>query len=198
MLGRPKPKVRAISVLAAEFMTIESDYFLIGEDWQLYLTRFSRAAKSVGLPKREADLLGVALNEMAENTAIHSQSPVPGLAGYHVAPGSAQFCVADVGVGILGSLRNCSVYQTVKTHREAIRLALHDGVSRFGPHQGGFGFGRVFKALVANWGDVRFRSGEACLTMSGVDLDADQGTEHFPPPLPGFQVSVTCRVRAPG
>ena len=195
--GNPKQPVRNIDIMPAEFMVIANEAFLTGQDWQLFLARFSRSAEAAGLPRREAAALAASMQEIADNVVIHSDSPVPGLAGYHVTPDYAQYCVADVGMGVLSSLRTCPTYASLQSHREAIRLALRDGVSRFGPHDGGFGLGFVFKALVAHWGELRFRSGEACLTMSGTDLNADLGIEHFPPALPGFQVSVTCRMRPP-
>jgi hypothetical protein len=111
-----------------------------------------------------------------------------------VTPEAALFTVVDAGIGILASLRSQPAYQHFQVHLEAIRAALHVGVTRFGPGQGGFGFADVFKSLATDSGLVRFRSGEGCISMDGTDLDADtKGNETFPPALPGFQVTVCCR-----
>ena len=58
---------------------------------------------------------------------------------------------------------------------------------------GGFGFHQVFKSLAAQWGQLRFRSGEGCIRMDGTGLDADRGEERDLPYLGGFQVAVCCR-----
>lgn len=164
--------------------------------WGLFETRFSRSAEQVGLSKSTASLLQAALREMAENTILHSQSPHPPVAAYRVHTHTAQFCVGDFGIGVLKSLRSCRDFQHVERHCDALRLALHDGNSRFGLGQGGFGFRPIFKALTAQWGQLRFRSGTGCISMSGADLTIDHGGTHFPPFLPGFQVTITCRARS--
>jgi hypothetical protein len=119
------------------------------------------------------------------------------LVGYAVEESMAVFSVADVGIGILTSLRSHPAYERIHLHKDAIRAALHDGTSRFGPNTRGLGFRQIFKALAAQWGYLRFRSGNGCVTLNGQALDADQGEETFPPDLPGFQVTVCCRTVAP-
>jgi hypothetical protein len=99
----------------------------------------------------------------------------------------------DVGRGVLTSLRSNPAYQHLQADKDAIREALHDGVSRYGPNRGGLGFRQVFKALLDQWGYLRFRSGNGSITMDGSDLDADKGEARYPPSLPGFQVTVCCR-----
>jgi hypothetical protein len=49
----------------------------------------------------------------------------------------------------LKSLTSHDAYRHVQSHKEAVRLALRRGVSRYGPGQGGLGFYSVFKALAA-------------------------------------------------
>lgn len=191
--GPSRVRARDIKSRVAEFACIEKPADLDEQDWGLFEARFCRSAQGAGLQRREAGALQGALREMAENALIHSEAPIPALVGYHVVPGMAQFCVADVGIGVLASLRTCPDFQHIGLHKDAIREALKDGTSRFGRNKGGFGFRSVFKALVAQWGQLRFRSGEGCVIMDGMDLAADKGEEHFPPSLPGFQVSVACR-----
>lgn len=183
-----------IGIRSAEFTVLHTKDELSAVEWESFEIRFNRSAQNVGFAPVTADRMQAALREMTDNAMIHSESPVPVLVGYRVLDGAAQFCVADVGIGVLASLCTCQDYKHLHLHNQAIREALKDSTSRYGRNRGGYGFRQVFKALMAQWGHLRFRSGEGCITMDGTDLAADKGREHFPPFLPGFQVSVTCRV----
>jgi anti-sigma regulatory factor (Ser/Thr protein kinase) len=193
MSGPPKPPLRRADVQPAEFHLVESKADLLSPDWEQFVLRYDRSSQSAGFSKAIASRLQAALCEMADNAVLHSDSPVAALVGYRVTEGVSQFCVADVGIGVLRSLTGCPDYRYLSVHNDAINAALKDGTTRHGIGQGGFGFRRVFKAITSQWGLLRFRSGEGCLSMDGYDLDCDQGTESFPPFLPGFQVSVCCR-----
>jgi hypothetical protein len=129
---------------------------------------------------------------------FRAQFQVASLIGYEVRGHVAQFCVVDVGRGVLESLRENPAYSDITVHSDAIKMALHTGVSRVvGQNRRGFGFNTVFKALTEQWGQLRFRSGEGVITMNGMGLDADQGQERDLPYLSGFQVAVACRTSAP-
>jgi hypothetical protein len=190
--GAARPPLRRIDVRLAEFYvaTTEDD---LDDNWKQFSIRFARSAEHAGLKKLVANGLRGSLHEMTEIALIHGQSDVAVLVGYRVLKGTAQFCVADVGIGVLASLRNCSDFSHLRFENEAIKEALRDGVSCFGRNRGGMGFRQVFKSLTEHWGVLRFRSGEGCITMNGTDLETDRGSEHYPPGLPGFQVTVTCR-----
>jgi anti-sigma regulatory factor (Ser/Thr protein kinase) len=178
---------------SAEFTLLSHKEQLLCDPWALFEARLNRSATMAGFSRPISDLLQGALHEMAENSLLHSNSSFPVIVGYHALNGFIQFCVADIGIGVLGSLRTCGDYSGLKTHAEAIRNALHDGVTRFGRQRGGFGFRPVFKAVVSEWGLLRFRSGEGCITIDGKGCDADSGKESSLPFLPGFQVTVSCR-----
>lgn len=184
---------RRIDVQPAEFHLLHTDADPEDIDWKAFTIRFNRSAQEVGLDKNLAGGLRSALLEMADNAVLHSQTDGPILVGYRVLDGFAQFCVADVGIGVLASLRSCPDFSHLRYDHEAIREALRDGVSRMGMKQGGMGFREIFKALSEQWGQLRFRSGQGCLMMDGTDLDADRLDEVFVSPLPGFQVTVSCR-----
>jgi anti-sigma regulatory factor (Ser/Thr protein kinase) len=186
-----------LEIRSVEFLSLRGEAQLASKEVELFEIRFNRSAQSVGISSGVSDQLQVALHEMIENAIIHSECEVQPLAGYSIANGCAQFCVADVGIGVLASLRKCSDYHHIHRHKDAIRAALHDGTTRFGHQKGGFGFHEVFKALIEQWGAVRFRSGEGCISMNGSHLNADAGREHFPPLMAGFQASVACRAMAP-
>jgi hypothetical protein len=194
-LGEPAGRLRmdTLEIRPIEFLSLRDQAHVASTEVELFEIRFNRSAQSVGISPSVSDQLQVALHEMLENAVIHSEAAVSPIAGYAVGEGRAHFCVADVGIGVLKSLRQCGDFGHLRLHTHAIRTALHDGNSRFGKQRGGFGFREVFKALAAQWGDLRFRSGEGCISMNGQDLNADVGTERFPPSLPGFQVSVVCR-----
>lgn len=130
---------------------------------------------------------------MADNATLHANAPVGVLVGYQATDGAVVCCVADVGIGVLASLTTHDAYRHVQTHKEAIRLALRKGVSRFGPGHGGLGFYNVFKALAAMSGTLRFRSGEGSVTMDGTDMQGDKGEESHVLFRPGFQVTICCR-----
>jgi hypothetical protein len=186
-----------IEVRPLEFISLLNEEHLESDFVQCFEIRFNRSASNAGLPRTVSDQLQVALHEMMENSLIHSHAAIAPVAGYSVADGIAEFSVFDLGIGVLASLKSCPEYNHISLHKDAIRAALQDGISRFGAQKGGFGFREVFKALIASWGELRFRSGEGCISMSGSHLANDQGIEHFPPLLPGFQVSVACRASAP-
>jgi anti-sigma regulatory factor (Ser/Thr protein kinase) len=169
-----------------------------GDEWDYFAGRFDASARSVGFSFDAAAKLHLALYEMTENAVIHAETPAI-LVGYHASPGKVLFCVADIGIGVLASLRKNPAFSGLKLHNEAIRAALQDGATSRLPREGGggFGFRQVFTSLADQWGSLRFRSREGCVTMEGTDCDANRGGLTHPPPLPGFQVTVCCRTHAP-
>jgi hypothetical protein len=175
------------------FFVLKDETQLESRPWKLFETVYNRSSAKAGFPEKVASQLSVALHEMAANASTHALPPIPVLVGFRVRDGLSLFTVADVGIGVYESLRKHPSYANTDTHAQAIRLALHDGVSSIDPGQRGFGFREVFKAILSCDGMLRFRSGKGCIEMSGADLGADRGTETFPPQLPGFQVSVCCR-----
>lgn len=194
MTGRQKPPPRTITPQAHEFFVLEGNDPTTGQDWGEYLVRFRQSIKNAGFDLEKATGIAAALGEMADNATLHANAPVGVLVGYQVINCAAVCCVADVGDGMLKSLTSNIAYRHVQSHKEAIRLALQRGVSRYGPGQGGLGFYHVFKALAAMSGTLRFRSGEGCVTMDGTEFEADKGEECYVLFRPGFQVTICCRV----
>jgi hypothetical protein len=182
-----------------EFFLVAQEADVVNQLFGEYVLRFDFAAKRIGLPEKTADHLQAALHEMAANAVTHAKAPIPALIGYEVRGHTATFCVVDVGIGVLESLHSNPAYRQLSVHSEAIRTALQDHVSCVvGDFSRGNGFRSVFKSLVEQYGDLRFRSGEGCVRMHGMDLDADKGKElRSLPYLPGFQVAVSCRTRPP-
>jgi hypothetical protein len=182
-----------------EFFVIAAERDIVDNPlYGQYLLRFEFGAKEIGLPRRTALDLQAALHEMAENVVRHAKAPVAALIGYETRGNVATFCVVDVGIGVLDSLRSNPDYGYLSIHSEAIRLALQEGVSSItGEFRRGNGFRSVFKSLAEQYGILHFRSGEGSIEMHGMDLDADKGEERRSLPyLKGFQVAVSCRTRA--
>jgi anti-sigma regulatory factor (Ser/Thr protein kinase) len=192
--GRQKQPPRTVTPSAHEFFVLEgSNSPTTEQDWLEFLVRFRQSVKSAGFNMERAKGIAAALGEMADNATIHANTPVGVLVGYHVIHGATVCCVADVGIGVFASLTSHEAYRHVQSHKEAVRLALRRGVTRYGPGQGGLGFYNVFKALAAMSGTLRFRSGEGCVSMDGTDVDADKGEESYVIFRPGFQVTICCR-----
>jgi anti-sigma regulatory factor (Ser/Thr protein kinase) len=196
--GHQKRPPRRLDPRAAEFLLLQTEDDLTGDDWDHFAGRFDPSTRNVGFSFDAAARLQLALYEMAENAVIHAEASAI-LVGYDASPGKATFCVADVGIGVLASLRKNPVFSGMKLHNDAIRAALQDGATSRLPEEGGggFGFRQVFTSLADQWGSLRFRSGEGCITMEGTGCDANLGNVTHPPPLPGFQVSICCRTKAP-
>ena len=193
-MGRQKFPPRTMTPMSHEFFVLEGSSMPTTErDWSEFLVRLRQSVKSVGFDLERAKRIAAAFGEMADNATLHANAPVGVLVGYQVIDGAVVCCVADVGVGVLKSLTSHDAYRHVQTHKEAVRLALRKGVSRFGPGLGGLGFYNVFKALAAMSGTLRFRSGEGCVTMDGTGFDADKGEESYVVFRPGFQVTICCR-----
>lgn len=194
-VGPQKAPPRSLTPHESEFIVVETEEEIVHRDWKEFLIRFRQSAKVAGFPLDRAKGLAAALGEMAENAVVHANSPHGVLVGYQATGGVALCCIADVGVGVMESLRTHPAYKHLDRHKDAIRIAIRRGESRFGPGTGsGSGFYQVFKSLVAMWGTLRFRSGEGCITMDGRDFDSDQGEESFVLYRPGFQVTFCCRV----
>ena len=191
-VGPRKSMPKDVSPRSVEFTTVGDENETTESAWENFLQRFERSIKAVGFTAEAALNLQSALHEMATNAVIHSESPVPALVGYSVVGNSALFSVADVGQGVVASLTSNPKYATLTQPVDAIQKALQTGVTSRVDESGGFGFGTVFKALTEAWGQLRFRSGNGCITMDGTELDVDKSIRRFPPPLPGFQVSVCC------
>lgn len=193
--GPSKSLINNINAQSCEFQLLPSlDTFHSDVGWETFLCRFERSAKTIGFSALTAAKLQSAFSEMSENALLHSESSIPPLVGYSAHDATAQFAVIDVGIGVRASLVRNPRYANLTDDVQAVQLALQTGVSCRRDEQGGFGFHSVFKALAEQWGQLRFRSGNGCISMDGTGLHSDQCRRTYPPQLPGFQVSMTCRV----
>lgn len=154
-----------------------------------------KAAVAIGFHRRIAAQFVGALGEMVSNIYEHSGAPASGIVAFRAASGSFEFVVADRGIGVLDSLRTCPEYAKLADHGEALRLALTDGVSRFGPEaKRGNGFRPLFVGLANLSGSLRFRSGDHALVIEGQKINAMAARTAQKARLPGFLSSVSCRL----
>jgi hypothetical protein len=165
-------------------------------EWRpfFYATRDSLASAGFSIDGSRA--IAGAFGEMANNVWDHSMSEYSGLFAFQVQPERVTFCIADVGVGVLQSLRQNSQFASLKTSTAALSTALKDGVSRFGNQGRGYGFSDLIRGVSNQWGISRLRSGEGKVVL---DHTSDQLTRHssYLPFLPGLQVIFTCGKHAP-
>lgn len=165
------------------------------EVWNHWQLRFKLAAENSGFPKSFASALTGAMGELQDNIPLHSEHAKSGLVAFQGAPGVFEFVVSDQGIGVLASLRKNPGHQDLAHAGEALQIAISDGGSRFAKETGhGYGISQLYRALAAVEGDIRFRSGDHALELSGSGPNpslapslAQKGH------LPGLTISVVCR-----
>lgn len=161
----------------------------------LFGMEVQRAASSVGFSRTRAQQLVGALRELIDNIIVHSGAPESGLAAFKASDGDLELVVCDQGIGVLESLRTTPEQAGLTDHGDALRLALTEGVSRFGSDANrGKGFRPLFVGLANIWGSLRFRSGDHALTIDGQSPSLIAARCAQKAPIPGFFASVQCRV----
>lgn len=167
--------------------------------WDHHRDRFARSLKQEGFGKPTAYGLVGAYLEMADNAQDHSgtdeQHPAPALAAFHVAPGRMAYGVADLGRGVLASLRTKAEWSNLENSREALLAAIQQRATRRPEYKQGSGFTQVHKSIADLNGVLRFRSGDAALLLDGRPEQAREATLRNSPGLLGFQLSVTCSLQ---
>lgn len=154
------------------------------------VSRFDKAWSS-GLWKTVADLI--------DNVVVHAQipsdAPCRALAAYRADPCYFEFVVADVGRGVLSSLRDNPLHRQLTTSADALRAIVRDGATRSrGIGREGGGIQVMFRKIASRRGVMRFRSGDGVLSIDG-DLDRARERSSPSPTMPGFQAYV--RLHAP-
>jgi len=167
--------------------------------WDQWASHVENAAAANGLARGlVAGLMG-ALGELQENVIQHSGRRQSGVVAYAAGKGAFEFVVADAGIGVLASLRQNSEFAGLADAGEALRAAASDGASRHARSTGrGYGIGRLFRSLAHDAGDLRFRSGDHVMRISG-DAPSLTGQVEIAQKavLGGFIVTVRCAPRRP-
>ena len=164
-----------------------------------FLMKAKRAGREIsGLSTAVSGQLVAAMRELENNIHEHSGAPKTGVLVYKAEPGDFEFVVADYGMGILRSLRQCDSYADLTDEGKALEAGLTDGVSRYGVNGNrGYGFRPIFIGLTNLFGELRFRSGDHALMMDGASPELATARISQKAPIEGFLVSVRCRVELP-
>jgi hypothetical protein len=170
------------------------------DQWSLWASRAEQAAVANGFPRLVAAGIVGAMGELQDNVFRHSHKPETGLAAYAVMPGAFEIVVADAGIGVRASLRECPDYASLPDAGVALQVAVADGNSRFGRDSGGgFGMGQIFRALANHDGELRFRSDDHALTVRGHSPSLQGHVElGHKARLTGLTISVLCRTPGGG
>jgi hypothetical protein len=152
------------------------------------------AAEKCGLPKKVAQCLAAALREMESNIHEHSGAARTGILAYQAKPSSFEFVAADNGLGVLATLREDEEFAELTDHGLALHAALQENVSRYGRHSGhGNGFRDLFLGLAHLNADLRFRSGDHALLISGPQPELKTAHLSQKTPYNGFLAAVRCQ-----
>lgn len=156
--------------------------------WSKFADSLEVAAQSCGLSRRMAQGVAGVVQELQDNIFEHSYSPSTGTLGFRQVGNAIEIVVADSGVGILGSFQRISA-AAFYTHEEALRAVVYEHRSRFDAKDGhGSGLRQIFAQLATLHGNLRFRTGDVSLSISGNNFTIDHIIMADEPFLPGFLV----------
>lgn len=180
------PKTRSIGFLRTNIPYDTSE-------WTTFGLAMQRAAAGAGFPKTITAQFTAALGEFHSNVYEHSGSAKSGAIAFQAHRGRFEFAAIDGGIGVLQSLRENPAYANLYDSGEALRLALTDGVSRFGADSDrGYGFRPLFVGLANLNGSLRFRSGDHALLIDGQNPTLMTALTAQKPEITGLLISVAC------
>jgi hypothetical protein len=138
------------------------------ERWIAFGLAAQRCAHDRGVPKSAAAQFVAALGELKNNVVDHSGNAETGIVAFLSHDDGIEFVVVDQGIGLLSSLKQNHEFSYLSDDGAALRAALTDGNSKYGNGIGrGMGFRPIFIGLANAVGELRFRSGDHALTISG-------------------------------
>ena len=163
--------------------------------WTSFGLRCQQAAKIAGFTGNTAAQFVGAIGELRSNIHEHSNAEESGLVLFSATKGRFEFAVSDQGIGVMASLNGGTQRHVAEDHGEALRLALTEGVSRYGDSVGrGYGFRPLFVGLANLHGALRFRSGDHTLTIDGYTPTVMTARIAEKPKIQGFVITVLCHV----
>lgn len=156
------------------------------------------SAEAIGCSRAVAQSLAAAIREMESNIHEHSEKPQTGILAFQARHSGFEFVVADCGVGVLTTLREAPEYRDLTDHGRALHTALQNEASRYGraAHRG-MGFSDLFLGLADLNADLRFRSGDHALTITGPRPELKMARLSQKAHYQGFLASVRCRMLTP-
>jgi hypothetical protein len=181
-------------VRGLEFFPIRGREWADERQYHPFESRFCKAAKRAGFGDK-AEALSGALFEMADNVSQHSgadsSSPAPGVIGYYICDGHVAFSIADLGRGVLDSLKENPHWHKLQNSKDALMAIVKDHASRR-PYGGdGEGFKEVFRSLANLNGLIELFSGDGRVRITSTP-SGRQATPQFAGLLSGFQITVNC------
>jgi hypothetical protein len=152
-----------------------------------------KAAEVAGFSNNTAAQFGAALIELKNNVAEHSKATETGVLYFCGGRRWFEFGVTDRGQGVLASLKSWPDYASLANHGDALRFAVSEGGTRYGPgSRHGYGFRPIFLGLAGYRGYLRWRSGDHALVIDGRDANASSGDLLQKPVIDGLTLSVRC------
>lgn len=164
--------------------------------WIEHRRRFALAlTRGPGLHGDLAKGVAKAYEEMVDNVLEHAAPPdapvPPAVMGFHVTQRAFTFAVADLGQGVVASLRASPAHRAVASDHEALDAAVRRGATRREHSRSGTGFRTLHEALADLRCVLRFRTGSGSLVLDGAGRHREV-LAGVRPALIGFQLSVTC------
>jgi hypothetical protein len=193
--GRRPTAAEEWSAPTWEIWPIESEDDVTSVDWCLYQDRFRRAATQHGFSTNLAAALSMALAEMADNVYQHAGGS-RGFAVFQVVERCVHWCVADLGRGVLASLRSSERWSSLENAQGALVAACRGGATSRAGAAAGNGFRQVERSLASLNGWLRFRSDDAVIELHGTS-GALQSRLRSNPRLAGLQIAASCAIGGP-
>lgn len=126
-----------------------------------FYMRAKRAAAAAGFSADYCGKITAAIGEFESNISEHSQQADSGYVAYVARQDCMEFVVADLGVGVLASLRSNPSFASLADAGTALELALTEGVSRHSNESArGYGFRPLLVGLANISDHIRIRSGD--------------------------------------
>lgn len=143
-------------------------------------TIINHVLRTAQLDRKNIAALEWVINEITDNVINHSLSKIGGFAIYHKIPNTniIEFTVADAGVGIARTLG-------LTDEREAVELAVQEGVTKDKSKNQGNGLYGTFKLACGSAGLFNLRSKKGILYVS---KDGETHTRLNNVPFPGTMV----------
>jgi anti-sigma regulatory factor (Ser/Thr protein kinase) len=161
----------------------------IDNRWTALKMEFMKTLRRNGFNNSLSSRLTGAVAELTNNVWDHSDRADTGLLAFEVRRRQFTLVIADLGIGVLNSLRRNPLYSSVQTHKAAIEKALLPGVSRFEDSSRGMGFIDFLSIVIDLRGIARLRTGDVALTVDR-SHDDENRTREYLIDFPGLQISL--------
>jgi len=190
-----RSQAHLFSAPTLELWLVRSSDCIESTEFGLFANRFQRSLTQAGFGLRFPYALSQALIEMTENVVRHSAVrgafPAVGVVGYHVVNNAMNYVVADLGRGVLGSLKESDRWQSLTTEADALVAAAKDGATRLPEQTAGDGFRVAFQGFLDREGVLAMRSGDGLVRLHG-NMNGREAEVGNASPVPGLRVCGQC------